>query len=101
MRGPRGGGVLAQLAVAVPLILWSVVFGFTAIGVVNATIAVFGYLSFLWVVLNLMPVARLDGAIAWQIVPYLWRRRTWFRSRTTAAPVDVKKRIDGKGGWVH
>src|SRR3954454_21047800 len=33
------GGVLAQLAVAVPLIAWATVFGFTRIGVVNGLIA--------------------------------------------------------------
>jgi len=94
------GGVLAQLAVAVPLVLWSVVFGFTAIGVVNAIIAMFGYLSLLWVALNLMPVARLDGAIAWQIVPYLWRRRRWLRSGPERPEGDRRKRLS-KGGWVH
>ena len=94
------GGVLAQLAVGVPLVLWSVVFGFTAIGVVNAIIAMFGYLSLLWVALNLMPVARLDGAIAWQIVPYLWRRRRWLRSGRRRPEGEEAKRLP-KGGWVH
>ena len=92
------GGVLAQLAVAVPLVLGSAVFGFTAVGVVNAIIAIFGYLSLLWVALNLIPVARLDGALAWQILPYLWRRRRWLRSGPKRP--EGGKRMS-KGGWVH
>jgi Zn-dependent protease len=95
------GGVLAQLAVGLPLVLWAVVFGFTSIGVINAAIAIFGYLSLLWVALNLLPVAHLDGALAWQILPYLWRRRSWFRSGPKRPDVDRGKRIERKGGWVH
>ncbi|HEY8148621.1 MAG TPA: hypothetical protein VIK51_06925 [Vicinamibacteria bacterium] len=94
------GGVLAQLAVAVPLVLWATIFGFTSVGVVNALIAIFGYLSLLWAIVNLMPVARLDGALAWQIVPYLWHRRRWFRLGTSRQ-VDRGKRVGRKGGWVH
>jgi Zn-dependent protease len=94
------GGVLAQLAVGVPLVLWSVVFGFTTIGVVNAIVAIFGYLSLVWVALSLLPVAPLDGALAWKILPHLWRRRRWLRPRTKRPDVDREKRLS-KGGWVH
>ena len=67
------GGVLAQLAVAVPLILWASVLGLTPIGLVNALIVMFGFSAVIAVV-NLLPGSRLDGATAWQILPYLLRR---------------------------
>jgi Zn-dependent protease len=95
------GGVLAQLAVAVPLILWTAVFGFTSIGVVNALIAMFGYLSAVFAVFNLAPVSRLDGATAWQIVPYLWRKALRWRVRPAPPRVGGKRPSRPKGGWVH
>jgi Zn-dependent protease len=94
------GGVLAQLMVALPLIYWSATFGFTRVGVFNALIAIFGYLSAVIAVLNLLPVGRLDGATAWQIVPYLWRRYV----KRTPRPPRTDKRVEPartKGDWIH
>lgn len=69
------GGVLAQLIVAVPLIAWVTVFGFTPFGVVNAAMAILGYFSLGIALWNLLPFAPLDGAIAWEIIPALFQRK--------------------------
>ena len=61
--------MLAQLAVATPLILWAMLFGLTPFGLVNALIVMFGYVSALIAVINLLPLPLLDGATAWQILP--------------------------------
>jgi Zn-dependent protease len=94
------GGVLAQLAVALPLFLWAAIFGFTSVGVLNAIIAIFGYLSLVLAVFNLMPVPRLDGALAWQIVPYLWQRRRWVRWGAKGQELRRRKPPGWTGG-VH
>jgi Zn-dependent protease len=94
------GGVLAQLAVAVPLVLWAHFMGFTRIGAVNAFIAMFGYFSAVIAVFNLLPVGRLDGATAWRIVPLLWRRRSAARARSAATEAAGRQRTR-KGDWIH
>ena len=94
------GGVLAQLAVALPLILWATFVGFTRIGAVNAVIAMFGYFSAVIAVYNLLPFGRLDGATAWRIVPLRWRRRIGNGTRTRPEQVGNKRRTH-KGDWVH
>jgi Zn-dependent protease len=92
------GGVLVQLAVAVPLILWATFVGFTGIAAVDAVIAMFGYFSAVIAVYNLLPFGRLDGATAWRIVPLLWRRKTGNKIRAGSAQ---DKRRTRKGDWVH
>jgi stage IV sporulation protein FB len=76
------GGVLAQLAVAVPLVAWTQIVGFTSIGAINAVFALLGYFNLVIAILNLAPMARLDGAKAWYIVPLIWAR--WRRSQARA-----------------
>lgn len=101
------GGVLAQLALAVPLIFWATVFGFGSIGPANALIAMFGYFSAVIAVFNLLPVSPLDGATAWQIVPHLWRRSRWPRWATARSRAAASRRAASRkgaprrGGWVH
>jgi membrane-associated protease RseP (regulator of RpoE activity) len=99
------GGVLAQLAVAVPLILLATVFGLTPIGLVNALVVIFGYFSAVIAVINLLPLPRLDGGTAWRIVPYLLRRMRrrphvslsrGSRSRRPRAPTKPPE-----GRWLH
>ena len=68
------GGVLAQAVVAIPLVLYSSFFGFTRFDALNAVIAIFGGYSLVVAVFNLLPAGRLDGAIAWSIVPEFFRR---------------------------
>jgi Zn-dependent protease len=68
------GGVLFQVAAAVPILGWIHLVGYTSFEVVNAFLGMFGFLSVMMVVLNLMPIPPLDGAIAWPAVPLLLRR---------------------------
>lgn len=68
------GGVIAQAIVAIPLVLWVTVFGFTPFQSLNAMFAILGYFSLCVAAFNLLPVPRLDGAIAWGIVPALIER---------------------------
>ena len=93
------GGVLAQLAVALPLVAWTTFVGFTSVAIVNGLLALFGYFSAVIAAFNLLPFSRLDGAIAWQILPILWRR---FGLRRTRPPSPLAGRGRSKGGrWVH
>ncbi|HWZ81804.1 MAG TPA: hypothetical protein VNW47_04230 [Terriglobales bacterium] len=68
-------GVLAQAVVAIPLVAWVSVFGFTDIGVVNAILAILGYFSLGIAVFNLLPIKPLDGATAWGLLPALLARK--------------------------
>lgn len=65
------GGVLAQLAVALPLLALDQVPGFAARPFAGIPIAVFGYYSVALVVFNLIPTPPLDGAKAWKLLPIL------------------------------
>jgi len=67
-------GVLAQALVAIPLIAWVEVFGYTPYQPANAALAILGFFSMSMVVFNLLPVRPLDGAIAWRLLPTLVRR---------------------------
>jgi Zn-dependent protease len=68
------GGVLAQLVVAIPLVLYTTFFGFTRFEALNAVLGIFGGYSLVMAVFNLLPIGRLDGATAWFIVPEFFRR---------------------------
>lgn len=71
------GGVIAQAVIAIPLVLRLVFFGYTRFEALNAVLAILGGFSLCVAVFNLMPAGRLDGSIAWKIIPeYLQRRRT-------------------------
>jgi Zn-dependent protease len=69
------GGVLAQAVVAIPLIAWVAVFGFTRFEAVNMLFAILGFFSTGVALFNLLPIPPLDGAIAWGIFPALLARR--------------------------
>ncbi|MEW6368843.1 MAG: hypothetical protein AB1714_29795 [Acidobacteriota bacterium] len=68
------GGVVAQLLVAIPLVLWVAIFGYTRSEPVNAILAILGFYSLGVVIFNLLPVPPLDGATAWGIIPALIAR---------------------------
>ena len=63
------GGVLAQLAIALPLTFISWLVGLVNLGVFQICVVVAGYFSIAWVVINMAPVAPLDGYLMWRIVP--------------------------------
>ena len=63
------GGIVAQAVVAAPLILYVTIFGYTRYEPLNAVLAILGFFSFGVAVFNLLPIPRLDGSIAWGIIP--------------------------------
>ncbi len=77
-------GALLQLAVATPIIAVVNRFGFTDWGAANAVLALFGYFSAGMAAFNLLPVAPLDGAQAWPMLPALARRQ--WRERASGRP---------------
>jgi membrane-associated protease RseP (regulator of RpoE activity) len=65
------GGVAAQALVAVPIVTWTSIFGFTRSDAVNVAMGILGYYSLLIAALNLVPAPPLDGARAWYLIPEL------------------------------
>lgn len=77
-------GVVAQAAVALPLVAWVSIFGYTPFEAVNAVLAILGFFSLGMAAFNLLPIRPLDGATAWGLIPELIKRvrgRTNTRSR--------------------
>jgi Zn-dependent protease len=72
------GGVLAQLAIAGPLVLWVVAFGYSEIVGIDIVFAILGFFSIGVAIFNLLPIPPLDGATAWALVPALFPRK-WIR----------------------
>jgi len=68
------GGVAAQAIVALPLLIWVETFGYTRFQAVNAILTIFGFFSLSVAVFNLLPIRPLDGSIAWDILPALFKR---------------------------
>lgn len=64
-------GVMAQALVAIPIILWVAIFGYSRFEAVNMLFAILGPFSIAVAVFNLLPIRRLDGAVAWGIFPAL------------------------------
>jgi len=91
------GGVLAQLLVALPIVAWLTVFGFTRANGINAVLALFGYVNAWFAAMNLLPIAPLDGALAWRIVPHLWRRTAWRSIRGTRS----RQKPGLRGPWAQ
>lgn len=81
------GGVLVQLIVAIPLILVGTLSPLGRVPYVNTFIAFFGHYSLVMALFNLIPLPGLDGAVAWRIVPMLFReaRQNVQAKRTTKA----------------
>jgi hypothetical protein len=69
------GGVLFQLAIALPLVICDQIELFPNQAPYFILINIFGYCSLILVVINLIPIAPLDGATAWKIFRYIPLRR--------------------------
>jgi len=69
-------GVVAQGLVGLPLVAWVEVFGYTHFEPVNAVFAILGFFNLAIAALNLLPVPPLDGAVAWSLLPTLFKRST-------------------------
>ena len=70
------GGVLAQLLVAVPLIVLDTTFNPLRPGYLDSLIGILGYLNLIIAFLNLVPAAPFDGAKAWRVIPLMRAKRT-------------------------
>lgn len=86
------GGVLAQLVVAVPLVVLSQITPLASFSISGNVIAILGYLSLSVALVNLAPVRGLDGAVAWRLVPILLRE-AGYRSTSKKAAKAVIRRI--------
>jgi Zn-dependent protease len=69
------GGVLFQLAIALPLVICDQIGLFPAQAPYFILVNIFGYCSLILVGINLIPIAPLDGATAWKIFRYIPLRR--------------------------
>lgn len=69
------GGVLAQFAVALPLVALAQLPAFDAIAWARIPVATLGYISLFVALLNLAPARGMDGATAWQLLPILRAER--------------------------
>ena len=77
------GGVLAQAVVALPMVLWIRFMGYTPFDAANEVLVLLGFFSLAIAAFNLLPVAPLDGAMAWRIFPEMWARSRKGKRRTT------------------
>jgi membrane-associated protease RseP (regulator of RpoE activity) len=75
------GGVVAQAVIAIPVVAWIAVFGYTPFEPVNAALAILGPFSLGIAAFNLWPAAPLDGAIAWGLIPESIKRLRMRRDR--------------------
>ena len=78
-------GVTAQSIIAIPLIAWVEIFGFTRFRPVNAVLAILGFFRLFTVTFNLLPIRPLDGSVAWQLLPALFKRPRAPRSKHESA----------------
>jgi len=85
--------LLAQAVIAIPLVVFVSIFGFTMFEALNVAIGILGYYSLAVAIFNLIPVHPFDGAKAWHLVPELIKRT---RSRG-----DKPKCVVGWRGWQH
>ena len=74
------GGVLAQFAVAIPMIVIQLSMPARMHGAVGFGAMMLGQISVVIALFNLIPAAGLDGAKAWRVIPLA---RDWWQSRRT------------------
>jgi Zn-dependent protease len=80
------GGPLAQFLVAAPLAVFVILRGPTRIEPIDAVLAILGFFAPIVAIINLIPVAPLDGRKAWPLVSIAWERiRYRQRYRDTTA----------------
>jgi membrane-associated protease RseP (regulator of RpoE activity) len=78
------GGVVAQAVIAIPVVAWIAVFGYTPFEPVNAALAILGPFSLGIAAFNLWPAVPLDGAIAWGLIPESIKRLRTRRDRNAS-----------------
>jgi Zn-dependent protease len=86
------GGVLAQFAVAIPLIALA---QFTTIAssqsLMGPVVGFLGYFSIMVAILNLVPARGLDGAIAWRLIPVLLKERATQKAKVKTKPSYIRR----------
>jgi len=70
------GGVVAQVAIAVPVLLIAVALGERDWGYFTPVIVFLGYLNLVVAIINLLPDNDLDGKVAWRVVPLLMEKQS-------------------------
>ncbi len=75
------GGVVAQAIIGVPIVLCTMVLGYSRFEAINVALGVLGGFSILTAAFNLLPFRTLDGAAAWDLVPAFIERRRVRRAR--------------------
>jgi Zn-dependent protease len=85
------GGVLAQLTVAIPLILVATTTSLLNTKTMTPVVVIFGYYSVLMVIINLLPIKTLDGSKAWKLFGIWWAERK--TKVTLESPVKLDKKI--------
>jgi Zn-dependent protease len=75
------GGVLAQLAVAIPMLVVAGVVGRANLGPFNHVVAMLGRANLIIAFINLIPAAGFDGEKAWRVLPLL--KDWWIARRKT------------------
>jgi Zn-dependent protease len=83
-------GVLAQLAVAIPILTIAAVFPNHDLGYLGPAIVFLGYVNLIFALVNLAPGAGLDGTTAWRVIPLLYAR--WKSRRVTKNAIRSWKR---------
>jgi len=76
------GGPLAQFALALPIAIGVITFGYTRFQPANAMLAILGFISPAIALFNLLPIAPPDGKAAWSIVSLGLPRRLKRRDKT-------------------
>lgn len=87
------GGVLAQLIVAIPVLVLAQFKAIADITYLGPIIAFLGYVSLIIALFNLAPAQGLDGHMAWKIVPLLFNR---IKSRAKLTRSKQKKKNKGE-----
>jgi Zn-dependent protease len=75
------GGVLAQFAVAIPMLILAKLTTPQMLGPFELVITILGGANLVIALFNLMPAPHMDGAKAWRIIPLA--RDWWLARRTT------------------
>jgi Zn-dependent protease len=68
-------GVLAQLAIATPILVVGSIFEDYDLGYLAPAIVFLGYVNLLFALVNLAPGAGLDGQVAWRVIPLMLQQR--------------------------
>lgn len=85
------GGVLAQLIIAIPIIVFVYLSGIKDFGVLGPAVVFLGYINFMIALVNLAPAPMLDGHMAWRAVPLLFKKNG--TKKKSSKPKKGKLRI--------